>query len=231
MRKRRFKSAPGIVLTVLLIGLLGYFLGWSKVLEVKRIEITAHGNEALVTPIIVPKDIRVGLPMARVSSERIKHDLAGMSWISSIKVNRRWLAHDVRITITEHRAIAEYVDSTGATKYFDSKGYSFISPNPPSAIPVISFGDPSDASRAAVAEFLSQTPSDITASMLSLSVDTNQQIVLSTVLPKFSQLEIRWGGASDLGLKVKVLRQLLALPENKKITSVDLSNPLTPVVK
>lgn len=123
------------------------------------------------------------------------------------------------------------MDSTGATKYFDSKGYSFISPNPPSAIPVISFGDPSDASRAAVAEFLSQTPSDITASMLSLSVDTNQQIVLSTVLPKFSQLEIRWGGASDLVLKVKVLRQLLALPENKKITSVDLSNPLTPVVK
>lgn len=79
MRKRRFKSAPGIVLTVLLIGLLGYFLGWSKVLEVKSIEITAQGNEALVTPIIVPKDIRVGLPMARVSSERIKHDLAGMS--------------------------------------------------------------------------------------------------------------------------------------------------------
>ena len=55
--------------------------------------------------------------------------------------------------------------------------------------------------------------------------------MLTTALPGFSQLEIHWGFDRDIALKVKVLRQLLTLPENKKITAVDLSNPNTPVVK
>ena len=231
MRKRRFRNAPGIILIIALIGILGYFLGWSKVLAVRTIEISAQGNEALVTPVIIPKDLHIGLPMARVSTQRIAHDLAGMSWIAKIKVNRRWLAHDVKVIISEHHPIAKYFDNSGVTKYFDSKGYSFISPNPPNGIPAISFGDQSDTSRAAVATFLSQTPSDITAKLINLGVESSDQIVLSTSLPGFAQLEIHWGSDTDIALKVKVLRQLLTLPENAKITTVDLSNPLTPVVK
>ncbi len=231
MRKRRFRNAPGIILAVLLIGLLGYFLGWSKALEIKTIEISAQGNEALVTPVIVPKDLRIGLPIARVSSQRIVQDLSGMTWISKIKVNRRWLAHDVRITISEHHPIAQYFDSAGTTNYFDSKGYSFISPNPPTGLPVINFGDPSDASRSAIANFLAQIPSDITAKLINLSIDSTEQIVLTAALPGFAQLEIHWGSDSNISLKVKVLRQLLTLPENGKITVADVSNPLTPVVK
>jgi len=231
MRKRRFKNAPGIVLAILLIGLLGYLLGWSKVFAVKSIEISAAGNESLVTPVIVPKDLHIGLPIARVSSQRIAHDLTNMTWISAIKVDRRWMAHDVRITITEHHPIAQYQDQSGVTKYFDATGYSFISPNPPSGIPEISFGDQSPAALSAVATFLSQTPSDLTTGLISLSVDSQMQIVLTTALPGYTQLEIHWGDATDIALKVKVLRQLLTLPENKKISSVDLSHPLTPFVK
>ena len=231
MRKRRFRNAPGVILVIALIGILGYFLGWSKVLAIRSIEITAEGNEALVAPVIVPKDLHIGLPMARVSTQRIAHDLAGMSWVADIKVNRRWLAHDVKIVITEHHPIAKYFDTSGVTKYFDSHGYSFNSPNPPVGMPIISFGDQSDASRAAVATFLSLTPPDITAKLISLSVESSDQIVLSTSLPGYSQLEIHWGSNSNIALKVKVLRQLLTLPENAKITTVDLSNPLTPVVK
>lgn len=231
MASRRLKNAPGIFLVILLLGLLGYFLGWSKVLEIKSIEISAQGNESLVTPIIIPKDVHIGLPMARVSSQRISHDLAAMTWISNIKIERRWLAHDVRITISAHLPIAQYFDSAGSTKYFDSAGYSFVSPHPPSGLPVISFGQPDDSSRAAVASFLSETPSDITARLISLGVDSAEGIVLTTALPGFSQLEIHWGTNTNIALKVKVLRQLLGLPENRKITTVDLSNPMTPVVK
>lgn len=231
MSKRRFKNAPGIILVSLLIGLVGYLLGWSKVLEIKSIEITAQGNEALVRPIIIPKDVRIGLPIARVSSQRISQDLASMTWIENIKIERRWLAHDVRITIRAHRPIAQYFDSSGMTKYFDSAGYSFVSPHPPTGLPVISFGHQDDTSRATVASFLSETPRDITTRLISLGVDSSEKIVLLASLPGFSQLEIHWGTDIDIPLKVKVLRQLLALPENKKITAVDLTNPLTPVVK
>ena len=231
MRKKRLRNAPGIVLLVLLVGVLGYFLGWSKVLAIKSIEITAAGNETLVTPRIVPKDIHIGLPMARVSSERIKHDLANMSWIEKITINRRWLAHDLRITITEHNPIAQYLDSQGQTEYFDSHGYSFVSPNPPSGLPIITFTHQDQQSRNAVAQFLASAPNDLTVGMTSLYVDSIDQILLTTSLPGYQQLIINWGTATEIPLKVRILRQLWTLPENKKITNVDLTNPLTPIVK
>ncbi len=231
MRKRRFRNAPGIFLVVLLIGLLGYLLGWSKFLEIKSIEISAAGNESIVTPIIVPKDLRIGLPMARVSTQRITHDLGSLTWINKITISRRWLAHDVKIFITDRRAVARYVDSNGVIEYFDPGGYNFTSPNPPTGIPTIDFGSQSGTSRSTVATFLAQTPNDLTTKMLSLSVDEQNQITLTTAVPGYKELTIAWGGVDQLSLKVKVLRQLLTLPENKKIVNVDLTNPLTPVVK
>ncbi len=231
MRKRRYRNAPGILLAVVLIGLLGYLLGWSKALEIRTIEISAAGNEAIVTPILIPKDLHVGLPIARVSSQRIEHDLAQLTWIERIKVDRHWFAHDVKIFITEHHPIAQYVDSQGATEYFDSKGYNFMSPNPPTGIPIINFAIVGTESRSAIATFLSQTPADLTSNLLSLSVDQQNQINLSTSISGYTQLAISWGVATNIPLKVSVLRHLLALPENREIFSVDLSNPLTPIVK
>ena len=231
MRKRRFRSAPGIFLVIALIGVVGYLLGWSKALEIRTIEIFASGNESLVKPILIPKDLRIGMPMARVSAQRISHDLAGFTWISSIKINRRWFAHDVRITITEHQAIAQYVNSNGSTEYFDQMGFNFSSPNPPVGLPAINFTLESPASRGAIASFLAQIPGDLTAHLSSLSVDSENQVEMTTTLPRFRNLVIAWGSTTDIPFKVKVLRQLLALGENKKVTSADLSSPMTPVVK
>lgn len=231
MRRRRFHNAPVIFLAICLIGVSGYFLGWSKVLAIRTIEISAAGNESIVEPIVVPRDLRIGLPIARVSVKRINQDLSQFTWIKNIKINRRWLAHDVKITITERQAVAQYVDMKGATQYFDSTGHNFTSPNPPSGIPTINFATESDASRSTIATFLAQTPSDLTANMVSLGVDKNNQIELTTSITGYKALSIAWGSADQIALKVRVLRQLLSLPENKKITSVDLTAPLTPIVK
>ena len=231
MRRRRFHNAPVIVLAIALLGVAGYFLGWSKVLAVRTIEITAAGNEAIIEPLIVPRDLRIGLPMARVSVQRINNDLADLSWINEIKVNRRWLAHDVRILVTERKAVAQYQNSQGATEYFDGTGHNFTAPNPPSGIPTINFATESPVARSAIATFLSQTPSDLTSNLLSLSVNKNNEIQLTTSIPGYQALTISWGSADQIALKVKVLRQLLTLPENKKISSVELSSPLTPIVK
>ncbi|MEJ0014738.1 MAG: FtsQ-type POTRA domain-containing protein [Actinomycetota bacterium] len=220
MRKRRFQNALRIALAILLVVVLGYFLGWSKVLAIKSIEVTADGNEQLVAPLIIPKDLHIGLPMARVSSQRIKHDLASMRWIDKISINRRWFAHDLRITITEHQAIAQYVDSRGTTQYFDSQGYSFASPNPPSGLPLITFDHQNQESRDAVAKFLSAVPTDLTVDMTSFYVDSLNQILLTTSIPGYQQLVISWGTATDIPLKTKVLRQLLTLSEIRKLLAL-----------
>ena len=231
MRKSRFHHAPAIFLAVVLVGLAGYFLGWSKTLAIRTIEITAAGNENLVKPLIVPRDLYLGLPIARVSVKRIHQDLSTQTWINEIRIERRWLDHDVRILITERRAIAQYTDSSGAIQYFDSTGHNFIAPNPPTGIPTIHFEDETPAARSAIATFLSQTPADLTANLLSLAVDRGDEIQLSTSIPGHESLAISWGSATQIPLKVKVLRQLLTLPENKKISSINLSAPLNPFVK
>ena len=142
----------------------------------------------------------------------------------------------MKISVTAHVPIAQYQDSTAnnqgvQTKYFDASGYSFVSPNPPANLPTINFATQDAASKEAVALFLSRTPVDLTAHLISLAVDSSQNIYLATKLPGYDQLQINWGSADNLDLKVKVLRQLLTLKENKKITSVDLSSPNNPVVK
>ncbi len=231
MRKRRFRSAPAIFLIIVLVGVAGYLLGWSKALEIRTIEIYASGNEALINPVLNPKDVGIGMPMARVSGQRISHDLARFSWVDTIKIKRRWLAHDLQITITEHKAIAQYVDSNGIIEYFDSKGFNFIAPHAPVGLPEINFAQVGNDSRSAIALYLSQVPSDLTAHLSSLSIDRHNQVAMTTTIPGFTTLSISWGIVSEMPLKVKVLRQLLTLKENKKITNIDLSNPMTPVVK
>jgi cell division septal protein FtsQ len=231
MRKRRFGNAPGIILVATLIGLCAYLLGWSKALEIRTIEISASGNESLVNQILIPRDLHIGMPIARVSAQRISHDLAGFTWISAVKINRRWLAHDLRITITEHKAIAQYVDSNGLTEYFDGKGLNFTAPNPPAGLPIIDFTLEGPESRSAIATFLAQVPGELTAHLSRLSVDIQNQVEMTTTIPRFKNLAITWGTATDIPLKVRVLHQLLTLAENKKITSVNVSSPMTPVVK
>ena len=231
MRKRRLRNAPAVVLVIALMGVSGYFLGWSKALEIRTIEISASGNEALIALVLIPKDLHIGMPIARVSGRRIAHDLAKFSWVDAITVKRRWLAHDVRVIITEHAAIAQYVDSNGMTEYFDSKGLNFIAPNAPVGLPIINFSTAGSDSRSAIANFLSQVPSDLTAHLSSLSIDAQNQVLMSTALPGFKKLAISWGVVIDIPLKVKVLRQLLNLKENRNIVSVDISSPMTPVVK
>lgn len=231
MRKRRFGNAPSIILVVALIGVCAYLLGWSKALEIRTIEISASGNESIVDQILIPKDLHIGMPIARVSAQRISHDLAGFTWISSIKINRRWLAHDLRITITEHKAIAQYIDSNGLTEYFDDKGINFTTPNPPARLPIIDFTLEGTESRGAIATFLGQVPGELTAHLSSLSVDSQNRVEMTTTIPRFKNLTIIWGTSTDIPLKVKVLSQLLRLPENRKITSANVSSPMTPVVK
>jgi hypothetical protein len=45
------------------------------------------------------------------------------------------------------------------------------------------------------------------------------------------QITLRFGGADDVALKVKVFNALMALEENKKVSAIDVSAPHAPIVK
>ena len=44
-------------------------------------------------------------------------------------------------------------------------------------------------------------------------------------------LTLRFGAANDVDLKIKVFKALVALEENKNISTIDVSAPHAPIVK
>jgi hypothetical protein len=45
------------------------------------------------------------------------------------------------------------------------------------------------------------------------------------------KLDIYWGSVKELPLKIEVMERLLDLKENKRVKSINLSNPVAPIVK
>jgi cell division protein FtsQ len=44
-------------------------------------------------------------------------------------------------------------------------------------------------------------------------------------------LRVVWGAGTQIELKLKVYKALLALPENARIKKMDLTDPYSPIVK
>lgn len=224
----RSKNLPVIVLLLVLVSLCAYMLGWSKLLVVKKIELSANGNEALISQIIEPADIHLGLPLARVNLSKINRDLASQKWIKHLNINRHWATGNVSIMAIPRIPVARY-EVNGAVAYFDSQGVSFAAPSAPTNLPLITFSSQDQASKQAVADFLTHIPSDFLAGMSELQVLSSESIKMTTTLPSFSGLQISWGSPTQLALKVNVLRHLLAIADNAKVIRIDLTNPLAPV--
>jgi hypothetical protein len=53
----------------------------------------------------------------------------------------------------------------------------------------------------------------------------------SLIVRGSKKLDIYWGSVKELELKIEVMERLLELKENKRITSVNLANPIAPIVK
>jgi hypothetical protein len=53
----------------------------------------------------------------------------------------------------------------------------------------------------------------------------------SSIVRDSKKLDIFWGSVKELQLKIDVMERLLELKENKRIKSVNLANPVAPIVK
>ena len=232
-QRRRGKSAPSIVLVLFLSGLLAYILGWSPLLSIKSIEITAGGFESVVTKLVIPNQAHIGLPLARVNLGRISRDVLHQSWVRKITIRRHWLAKDLTIAVTPRTPIAQFQEKDGPIEYFDNSGVAFSLPpkiKVPSVMPVVTFNSSTQVTRSAAAHFLASTSHLLIDGMTALRVDSGGKITLATKIRGHSPLVITWGNGEDGGVKTQVIQRLLALPENKKILRVDVSDPASPIV-
>jgi hypothetical protein len=231
--KKRNSPTPVITLMIFLVGLLVYLLGWSPLLSIKTIEISAGGFESVISPIVVPSKAHIGLPLARVSVSRISREVLREDWVRSINIDRRWLHRDLTIVVEPRIPIARFSETNGATKFFDHSGVSFSLPIERASsakLPTVTFDSANQISRSSAAFFLAQAPSNLIAGMSALHVDRAGRVTLMTKIRGFPSLLIHWGNESDTALKARIINKLLGMAENKKILTIDLSNPLAPIV-
>ena len=77
----------------------------------------------------------------------------------------------------------------------------------------------------------SNSSTDLLANMTSLAIRSTDFIQSSHSGLASGKVIVRWGSNEEMVTKVKVLRALLALPENAHAKLFDLSSPLSPIVK
>lgn len=246
-RIRRRVTWLALLITV---GALAYVLGWSHIFRVTGIAIDGlqpQGTQIIAAQIKRESLIAIDQPIARVDSRVVKRALLKNQWVGDVRINRHWLSGEIHIFVDQKEPIAR-INSASGFLYLTSNGEIAEFPTELSKpVPELdgAYNVKSNATLAyqllnelvgGLADaFPNQTKPNQTvpnqgvvirkmtigsATSFSTSVAIGEQEVL-----------IRWGSASEIALKIKVLQGLLALPENTKLRVVDLSAPLTPIVK
>lgn len=208
---------------LLLIATLAFLFGWTNIFTVKEVSVTGSPNSQITKQVLEIADIKTGEKLARIEPRAISSNLAlaGIDWIESVKISRNWISRAVTINLAARDPIAY-----SGSRYVDASGVLFTSPvKVEKKLAEIKAKD--DSARAAAVDFYLSLPAEIRdkASSITASSAKNFQIVMD------SELRINWGDAANNAVKVKIYQALLALPENKKIKQMDVSDPTKPTVK
>jgi cell division septal protein FtsQ len=213
-----------IAIVVLLIAGLTYLFAWSPVFQVRSIEVTGLPKGITSSFVTAQAEIVYGEKLARLEPRAISNRLAKLSWIESSDIGRNWINGKVSIALTVRTPVGIYHG-----RALDSKGNLFDFPGKrPQGLPQVSATSTTTGLKAI--DLFAALPEDIRAALSSMTATSDSSIV-TRVNVGARVIAVQWGGADQLSLKVKVYRALLALPENAKATSIDLSAPHAPIVK
>ena len=202
---------------------LVYLLGWSPLLTAQQIEVVGAPTTAAQNRVEELAGITPGEQLARIDVRAVRAQLQPLLWIERIDIHRHWLSKKVTIAITTRTPIArinqQLLSEDGIT--FDLPGgYT-------GEIPTVSATSHNQA--LAAAQLFTSLPSDFRSTISEMRARGPQFTIFVTEQSR--KIEIRWGSDSQNALKLRVFSALLAQPENRKITFVDLSAPHAPIVK
>ena len=227
-RTRKFLSPPLLILGVLII-VLAYFLGWSSIFSVKKVEIAGAPTAAVQAEIEKKSQIEVGQQLARVNPQSVSRKIEKLSWIKEASISRDWLSGVVAIEITPREPLAFFNSDQVPGQTIDEEGQLFSLPgykNPDLAL--ISAKSPDSALKAN--ELFTALPENFRRSITSMMATSSNTFTLNSTL-EGRDIRIRWGDSQEMALKISVINSLLKLPENKQIKVIDVVAPHAPIVK
>jgi hypothetical protein len=239
-------KAPVLVLSIVILALATYILGWSQIFTVEKIIIDSK-DKKIVKDVMdkinkQPAVVEIGQPLARVDRREIATRLREMLWVENIKLERRLLSGELHISIIARDPIGRLIprDSTNVESigFIDQDLENFYLPTEAvaralaagewSEMPEISIQNDSRELRSDIAQLIETLQGK---SLKVERVNAKDQISISTKLVNQGRrLDISWGSVKDLELKIEIMNRLLELKANKSVKNLNLSNPTSPIV-
>ena len=217
-------KSRALIIAVLIFGCLTYLFAWSPVFQVKNVTVSGLPKGVSQSLILDTAQITVGDKLARIEPRTVSTRLSALNWIKDVRIKRDWFRGGIDLHITARVALGIY-----RGRALDRNGVMFDPPSGlPANLPEVTASNP-DLGLLAI-QLFKVLPGDLRLSLLSMNA--KHEFSISSIHQRGSkEMKIQWGSNKDMALKVKVYRALLELPENKEITSVDLSAPHAPIVK
>lgn len=217
-----------VLLVVLLIGAVGWLLGWSSFLTVKQIEVVGVAADSPIKSdaIISLSGVRIGEPMARLSGASVKRELAQIPRIKSVSLIRHW-PHRIVLLIKERVPVAAIVKGNQFLLIdSESKAYATVSVLPVEVPTIMVTGDFQTGINTAMS-VITHLPFNIRSQLT--HVDSSGKDGVQLILR--SGTRIIWGSNEDLALKSRVLTTLLAGAGASKVKTFDVSAPFAPTTE
>jgi cell division septal protein FtsQ len=224
-----------------LLGGLIYVLGWSSLVTIQGVEFKGTNQSNLISAQLMAgeSNLLLNKPLARMNPKHEENLITDLEWVASAQVTRNWWSRQVTVSITPKIPIAIFKiagENPSQPRYLASDGSDFSSPQNFTNLATVSLvnrGGNLVAQRRIIAGFVGNLPADLISGLKNLEVTKTGEILMATDLRK-PGFQINWGSANspeEIVVKSNVLKGLLELPENKKISFVDLSLANAPIVK
>ena len=224
-----------------ILGGLIYVLGWSSLLTIQAVEIKGTNQDNLISAQLLAgrSNLVLGEPLGRMNPKHEENLITDLEWVKEAQVSRNWWTREVQVLVTPKIPIAIFkIAGAASTKprYLASDGTDFSSPQNFTNLATISLinnGQNLVGQRRIIAGFVASLPADLIPGLENLEITKKGEVIMATELRK-PALRINWGSSNsseEIVIKSNVLKDLLDLPENKKITYVDLSVANAPIVK
>ena len=226
-------KAPVLVLSIVILALATYILGWSQMFTVEKIIIDSKDkkivNDVMDKITKQPAVVEIGQPLARVDRREIATRLREMLWVENIKLERRLLSGELHISIIARDPIGRLIprDSTNVNSigFIDQDLENFYLPTEAVAR-ALAAGEWSEMPEISIQNDSRELRSDISQLIKTLQgkslkverVNAKDQISISTKLVNQGRrLDISWGSVKDLELKIEIMNRLLELKANKSV--------------
>jgi cell division septal protein FtsQ len=226
---KRVISKPLLAILTAIVVALAYILGWSQFFVVKDIQVLGSPNTISEANIVRLSEVIPGGQLARINIRSTEEKIGAITWVRDVQISRNWINGKVVLAVSVRKPIAYFNTDQKEGQTIDSEGELFVLPGFSSnELPQISSISP--ASALAANALFTAFPIDFRGSITSMVASTSTTFIVNSRL-KGRDIQIRWGDSSEMNLKIAVINRLLALPENKEITVIDLLAPHAPIVR